>query len=779
MNRIIKTVLSVWVGLMGLASCSVYKYVPEGEYLLDKIEVTLPSKSDRTVKKSDLASDYRNYSYQEPNSRWFGLFRFPLRIYSLSGASNPDRWVNRTLRKWGEEPVILDEILTEASEKDMKRALINSGYLKADVDVKTSYSKRGKASVRYELYPGDVYVVDEIRYTVSDPQIAIILEDNQVHSLLKKGINLDAGILDSERTRITELLHKHGYYSFNKDYISYVADTVNLSYEAGLNVIVAGEGSDAEGNPNPHTQYYLSDIDYYLMDTPNFSSDRDDTLKTIDYKGFRLFYPYDEEKPLLRPSVLDSHSFLREGMLYNTDSVSKTYSSLSRLGILRYTNIRFEPLPGTADRLKTNVYLVNLPKHSFSFEMEGTNTAGDLGAAASVSFMNRNLFRGSEQFTLKLRGAYESITNLPGYSGDTYLEYGLEANLDFPELLLPLVSQAQQRRSQATSQFSLKVNSQNRPEFYKTIFSAGWSYLWSDGWRKSHRLDVLDINYIVLPWISDHFKKEYLDPITSKNSILKYNYENLLITKIGYNYYYSNFRLKSVSPFQYSVRIGAETSGNILYAASKLLESEKNANGQYEVMNIAFAQYVKHDFSFTGNWRIDAINNLLLHVEWGIAVPYNNSTSLPFEKRYFAGGANSVRGWSVRELGPGTYLGNDKAIDYIKQSGDIKIGASLEFRSKLFWKLNGALFLDAGNIWTIREYEEQPGGQFFFDSFYKQIAVSYGAGIRMDLGFFVLRVDGGMKAYNPAGNTVYQRIPLLNPNFGRDFAFHLAVGYPF
>lgn len=779
MNRIIKTVLSVWVGLMGLASCSVYKYVPEGEYLLDKIEVTLPSKSDRTVKKSDLASDYRNYSYQEPNSRWFGLFRFPLRIYSLSGASNPDRWVNRTLRKWGEEPVILDEILTDASEKDMKRALFNSGYLKADVDVKTSYSKRGKAFVRYELYPGDVYVVDEIRYTVSDPQIAIILEDNQVHSLLKKGINLDAGILDSERTRITELLHKHGYYSFNKDYISYVADTVNLSYEAGLNVIVAGEGSDAEGNPNPHTQYYLSDIDYYLMDTPNFSSDRDDTLKTIDYKGFRLFYPYDEEKPLLRPSVLDSHSFLREGMLYNTDSVSKTYSSLSRLGILRYTNIRFEPLPGTADRLKTNVYLVNLPKHSFSFEMEGTNTAGDLGAAASVSFMNRNLFRGSEQFTLKLRGAYESITNLPGYSGDTYLEYGLEANLDFPELLLPLVSQAQQRRSQATSQFSLKVNSQNRPEFYKTIFSAGWSYLWSDGWRKSHRLDVLDINYIVLPWISDHFKKEYLDPITSKNSILKYNYENLLITKIGYNYYYSNFRLKSVSPFQYSVRIGAETSGNILYVASKLLESKKNANGQYEVMNIAFAQYVKHDFSFTGNWRIDAINNLLLHVEWGIAVPYNNSTSLPFEKRYFAGGANSVRGWSVRELGPGTYLGNDKAIDYIKQSGDIKIGASLEFRSKLFWKLNGALFLDAGNIWTIREYEEQPGGQFFFYSFYKQIAVSYGAGIRMDLGFFVLRVDGGMKAYNPAGNTVYQRIPLLNPNFGRDFAFHLAVGYPF
>ena len=756
-----------------LDSCSVYKYVPEGSYLLDKVEVVSPDNKNATQSK------YRNYSYQSPNTRWLGLVRFPLRIYSLSGTKNPDRWINRTLRKIGEAPVLLDDMLSEVSAQDMKRSMVNSGYLKAKVNVDTEYSKKGKATIRYELCPGTMYVVDDIRYTIHDTIIGLIVDDNRKNSLLHEGMNLESKVLDSERTRITELLQRHGYWAFNKDYISFVADTIAGSDKAGLNMIIAADNSWADGISHQHTQYYVSDIDYVLTDSPNFSDSNRGGMKSIGYDGFKLYYPSIDDKPILRPSVIGSHSFLRDGLLYNTDSISKTYSSLSRLGILSYTNARFEPVPGTEDRLKANVYLVSQPKHSFSFEVEGTNTAGDLGAAASLSLTNRNLFRGAEQLTLKLRGAYESITNLPGYSGDTYMEYGLESSLDFPELLVPFVSQAQQRRSQATSRFSLKMNTQTRPEFNKTIFSAGWSYLWSDGWRKSHRLDVIDLNYIVLPWISDNFRKEYLDPVSSRNSILRYSYENLLITKFGYTFYFSNSALKSTSRFQYSVRIGAETSGNVLYGASRLLDANKNSEGQYEVMGIAFAQYAKLDFSFTGNWKTDAFSNFLVHMEYGIAYPYNNSSSLPFEKRYFSGGANSVRGWSVRELGPGIYQGGDKSIDYVKQSGDIKIGASLEYRTKMFWKLNSALFVDAGNIWTIHDYDEQPGGKFSFDSFYKQIAVAYGIGVRMDLGFLVLRIDGGMKAYNPAGSTSYQRIPLLHPDLGRDLTLHLAVGYPF
>lgn len=761
MSRKVVHMAMALTAVLWLASCSIYKYVPEDQYLLNKIEVTTDAKGVADVSK------YRNLSYQTPNSRWFGLFRFPLRFYSF------------TRTKSGEAPVIYDPLLSEATRTDIKRALMNSGYLNAEVSYSSINKRRPKTTVRYKLEPGKMFVVDSVRITVQDEAIRKIIDDHIDESLLVPGINLDADILNDERIRIVDLVHKYGYYSFNRDYVSFVADTAKGSDKVGLRMIVAAESTDDDGTVHPHKQFTISSIDYILSDkNGNLPSSPNST--TIDsYKGIRLTYPGMDKKPLLRPKIIDIHTFLREGMIYNSDSISKTYTSLSRLGMLRYSNISVERIPGKDNELSANVLLMSLPKHSFAVEVEGTNTAGDLGAAASVSFTDRNLFRGSEQLTLKVRGAYESISNLPGYTGDTYLEYGFEANLDFPEFLMPFMSQELQRRSQATSRLSAKINTQLRPEFQKTIFSAGWSYKWGETWQRTHQLDVVDVNYLVVPWISDHFREEYLDQVTSARSILKYNYEDLLITKFGYTFYYSNARINSVEPFQYTVRIGAETSGNMFNLLAEPLGFKKNESGQSMVMGVAFAQYAKHDFSVTANWRLDRMNNLVAHLEWGIAIPYGNSTSLPFEKRYFAGGANSVRGWAVRELGPGRYQGDDKTIDYIKQSGDIKLGASLEYRSKLFWKVNGAAFVDAGNIWTIREYAEQPGGLFEFDSFYKQIAVSYGLGLRFDFGFLVLRLDGGMKAYNPAGSTTYRRLPLVHPDMSRDFAFHLAVGYPF
>lgn len=774
MNRLGKYILLYPALLLGLASCSIYKYVPQGSYLLDKVEV---SSSDKKID----ALSYRDLAYQTPNSKWFGLFRIPLRIYSLSGTAKPDSKINRMLRDIGEEPVLYDALLSEASSLDMKHALMNKGYLNAEVRNSYESGKKPKATVRYDITPGKRFVVDTVMLTVQDSAVSRILADASERSLLVKGMNLDADILDDERTRIVDLVRKFGYYRFNKDYISYVADTAKGSEKVGLRMVIDAEGESPEGLPLPHTRFSIASIDYTITGGSDIKlNNKPLTFQVDSCEGFRVYHQNVNGKSILRPSVIGSHSFLREGMTYNSDSVSKTYSSLSRLGLLKYSNIKFDETPGYDDKLNANVSLVALPKHSLSFEIEGTNTAGDLGAAASMSFTDRNLFRGSEQLTLKFRGAYESISNLPGYTGDTYLEYGLEANLVFPEFLIPFMSQELQRKSQATSQFSAKINAQIRPEFQKTIFSAGWSYDWSDAWHMSHRFDVIDLNYLVVPWISEHFRTEYLIPqAESSKSILLYNYVDLLITKIGYTFYYSNAKLGSVLPFQYSLRAAFETSGNVLNLLSEPLDFEQNDEGQYMFMGIAYAQYAKHDFSFTANWPMDKINNLVFHLEWGVAVPYGNSTSLPFEKRYFSGGANSVRGWAVRELGPGTFQGGDKTIDYIRQSGDIKFGASLEYRSKLFWKVNAAAFVDAGNIWTIRDYPEQPGGLFKLDTFFEQIALSYGLGLRFDFGFFVLRLDGGMKAYNPAGGTLYRKLPLFHPDFDRDFAFHLAVGYPF
>ena len=761
MNRNAVKSVAILALALGLASCSLYKYVPEGERLLSKIEVT---SDDRIVLDE---SKFKTLSHQTPNSRWFGLFRLPLRYYSLTGTRS------------GEAPVIYDPLLTEASRFDMTRSLMNAGYLNADVSVSVRNGRRPNIRVRYNLEPGKMFVVDTVRVTVQDSLLEKIIMDDMDQSLLVPGMNLDATILNNERSRIADLVHRYGYYRFSRDEISFVADTARGSDKVGLRMIVEAEGVDEDGTVHPHKKFYISSVDYYLSDKNGSLPDAAVGANIDTCAGFRLIYPLSDDEPALRSKIIDSHSYVRAGEQYNSDLESRTYSSLSRLGILRYSNIRFDTIPGIDSLLKASISLIRLPKHSFSVEIEGTNTAGDLGAAASMSFTDRNLFRGSEQLTLKLRGAYESISNLPGYSGDTYLEYGMEANLDFPEFLAPFMSQELQRRSQATSRFSLKVNAQRRPEFQKTIFSAGWSYMWSDSWQKNHKLDVVDLNYLVVPWISDHFRAEYLDSVTSTRSILKYNYEDLLITKLGYTFYYTNARVNSTAPFRYSVRIGVETSGNMFNLLAKPLHLEQNESGQYKMFGVAFAQYVKHDFSFTANWRMDRMNSFLAHLEWGIAVPYGNSTSLPFEKRYFAGGANSVRGWAVRELGPGTYSGQDRTIDYIKQSGDIKLGASIEYRSKLFWKVNGAAFIDAGNIWTIREYAEQPGGAFSFDTFYKQIAVSYGLGVRFDFGFLVLRLDGGMKAYNPSETSFYRRLPLIHPDFSRDFSFHLAVGYPF
>ena len=249
---------------------------------------------------------------------------------------------------------------------------------------------------------------------------------------------------------------------------------------------------------------------------------------------------------------------------------------------------------------------------------------------------------------------------------------------------------------------------------------------------------------------------------------------------MGYSYHFNsagnNLSNNTTNPNSYSIRINIESAGNILYGISKATNIRKNKDGEYAILGIPYAKYLKGDFDFAQNIRIDDRNSIAYHFGMGVAVPYGNAKTIPFEKQYFAGGANSVRGWSVRELGPGSFPGDGNLLN---QSGDIRLGASVEYRSKLFWKLQGALFIDAGNIWTIREYENQPGGEFKFDTFYKQIALAYGLGIRFDLNFFILRFDGGMKALNPAYSSGRDRWPIIHPNFKRDFAFHFAVGYPF
>ena len=602
-----------------------------------------------------------------------------------------------------------------------------------------------------------------------------ILEDT-VKSLLKDGMSFSVNTLNKERERITAMLKDVGYYKFQKEYITFVADTAHHSTAINLTMKVAGFKETVQSTPTAHKQYRFGDI-YFISDV---GLRLDDALlatcDTLHMQNYGLLY---KDNLFMRPTVLANQTYMLPGELYSQSRADRTYNSFSQLSALRYTTLRMRENKKDDSLLDCYIMFERRKRRSVSFEVGGTNTAGDLGAACSLTFSDRNLFKGSEVLSLRLFGAYEAISGLSGYIKDSYFEYGSELGLRIPGGLISSIVPAEKRLLKSMTQFSLQFNSQERPEFERQILSASWSYLWSKKHSTQHKVDLIDVSYIYVPWISDTFKREYLDSISNRNSILKYNYENLLITKLGYSFSYnSSAGNNGYQPVAFSLRTNIESSGNLLNSVNTLLSSTKNSEGQYTFMNIAYAQYVKGDFDFTTRVNFDARNSLVLHTGIGVAYPYGNSTILPFEKRYFSGGANSMRGWTVRGLGPGSFKNKNRDIDFINQSGDMKLDVNVEFRSHLFWKIHSALFVDAGNIWTIRSYKEQPGGQFDINTFYQDIAFSYGMGLRFELDFFVFRLDAGMKAVNPAysGKDKY---PLLNPRFSRDFALHFAVGYPF
>lgn len=748
------------------ASCSVSKFIPEGSYLLDDVKVV---SDEKAVKPADISG----YNRQNPNSRWFSLVKVPLHIYSLSG-TDTTRWINRFIRKLGDKPVIFDAEAAERSREDMQSALNNMGYLQADVRLQKETRKK-KLRLKYLVHPGPAYRISSWHYDIQDDSLRRYMAGYDSR-LMHEGMMFNVNTLDQERQQMTTHLQNRGFYRFNKEYITCTANTVRDTHRVGLTFHIAPY--EAASN-TMHSRYRIGEVNV-VTDFDMARAMRHDfaNFDSLHYKGLNIFY---RERPFLKPEVLSQNIAIAPGSYYDEGRLQHTRSSLGRLHAIKYSDIRFQEDAADSTVLDCHVLLSRNKLNSFSAELEGTNSAGDLGAAASLSYQNRNLFNGSELFTFKVRGAYEAVTGLQGYSNENYIEYGVEASINFPRFLFPFISPEARRRTQATSEIGIQFNSQERPEFGRRAASVTWGYRWTYKRKWQHRVDVLDLNYVYMPWISSTFREEYLDNPDNSNSILRYNYENLLIMKAGYGFTYNSDGRESrtTSNNSYSIRFNVESSGNLLYAFSHLLKANRNENNQYTVANIAYAQYFKTDIDFTKSFLIDHRNSIVFHVGMGVAYPYGNSRILPFEKRYFSGGANSVRGWSVRRLGPGSFAGNDRNIDFINQSGDIKLDLNLEYRTKLFWKLNGAFFIDAGNIWTIREYEEQPGGVFRFNSFYKQIAVSYGLGLRFDFDYFILRFDGGMKAVNPAYRNSREHYPIIHPDFGRDFAFHFAVGYPF
>ena len=750
-----------------LIACDATKRVPEGSYLLNKVKINTDTKS---VKTSELEPFLR----QQPNASFPIIGKYRLHLYNI--APNDSTWLYRQLRKFGERPVLYSDRLTSISAEQIKLELNNRGYLNATVDTLLELKDK-KANVTYDVVGKTPYRILNYQDTIKDTTIFKILKVEKKLNFIRKDDIFDLEVLEEGRIEMALHLRNKGYYDFTKDNFQFLADTTIGTNQVDLTVNLLNPSDSTL-----HQQYYLGnstilngiDIAKLMDSTKHYQFD------TIQFRDLTIIQ---DKKEFLRPQAIYYNTFLRKNRMYADRLVDRTYTSLNGLGAVSQTNIDLYPiLRNDSNFLDSRISIAPGNLHWMQFGVDGTNSAGDLGVAANITYEHRNIFKGAERLRIRLNGAYEFISS--GGLADSinlidqnYYEYGAETFLSIPQLLLPWLLKALKEQPSASTEFSVGVNFQKRPEYLRQFFNLSSKLQWSRmDWRLTNTIEPLDINYVRMPWKSDFFIKQYLSD--DSNPILRKSYEDQFIVRTAYSLTYTNSDRRLIVKNPFRIRAGIDLAGVLPRLITALGGSRASSKGYEEIFGITYAEYVKTDLDFSSTFPFDDSNSLAIHFGLGVAVPYGNSIVLPFEKRYFAGGANSVRGWSTRTLGPGGYQRNDTLrSDFVNQTGDIKLDLSAEYRHKLTDLFEIATFVDAGNIWTIRDYQGQPSGVFKFDEFYKQIAVAYGLGLRINLSFLLLRLDAGMKAYDPANKD--KRFVLFKPNFSDKFALHFAIGYPF
>jgi outer membrane protein assembly factor BamA len=767
--------------LVSLVACHTTKYVPKDQYLLRKVKI----KTDRAEIKGGDLSIYLN---QVPNERFLGLMDMNLAIYNLSG-QDTSKWINRTLRNIGEAPVIFDEAKNERSAVTLQNLLVNQGYYHAEVTKEVRFRKRF-AYVTLNVRGNMPYTIRRYSFQPTKDTIGSIIQKAVQGSPVRAGMLLSSDKLEEERTRLVEILQRQGYYDMQRDYFSMSVDSTLGTNQADVVLEMKPYYRDTLGLSASrkakmdfsHPVYRIRHI-YFMLDVPMSSfaktpgSDGSSNLAlalanydTLVSGAYRTIY---QQKPFISPDALIDNCRILPGEIYDANTVERTYSRMSSLQYMKFINIRFAPDPTVMEGerpLDCYIVLTRNDVQGLGFDVEGTNTAGDLGIAGNINYTHRNLLNGSELFQAKIRGAYEALsTSL----GNKYTELGAELNLTLPEFKMLFLKNTFKRNVDATTELTTTYQVMSRPEFERTVASVGMRYNWS---RTNLRqtIDLFDLSYVYLPWVDASFKATYLND----SSYLKYSYEDHFILRTAYSFSYSSVPFGTTNRTYYTWKGSIESAGNALWLGYRLAGAPKDENGFYKIGNINFSQYIRGELEYARSKRLNSRSRIAYRAGLGLGYPFGNSDILPFEKRFYSGGANSVRGWSVRTLGPGSYNSGGTRINFMNQSGDVKLDLSLEYRGTLFWVVEGALFADAGNIWTLRYYDEQPGGQFRFDSFYKQMAGSVGAGIRFAFDFFLIRADLGMKVYDPS-STLSDHWRIKSIDNWDDFALHIAVGYPF
>ena len=752
-------------------ACSPIKYVPEGKYLLNNVELEVDNKS---INKEELKEQIR----QKGNLKILGLFKFHLGLYNLSSKKKDNGWLKRI----GEEPAIFDEQLVDRSKNQLKIYLQNKGYYHAGISDSIYYHpKKQKAKVTYSINSGVPYKIRSFLYEIKDSLIQPFIMRDTIRQEIKKGNLFDVDLLNNERMRITTLLHNRGLYKFTKEHIHFSVDSALNSMQVDVTMAVADDDiSDTKDQVVHHKRFIIRNYNINTDFNPMQSGDLH--YDTLHYPPYLITY---NGKLRYRPHLLKNLNRIQDSPYYSLRNIERTYRSLNQIRQFKMVNLNFNVVDSlvsdTIGVLDCNFQLSPLPRMNHRVDLEGTNSSGNFGVAGNFNFDHRNLFKGAEILSVSLRGGMERQQALINESNRNFntREFGVELSLIIPKFIGIIKGRNFFNYQVPQTNITLGYNYQRRPDYTRTITNFRYGFQWKSRYYRTHYLNLIDLNYVKLP----AFNPDFLNSI--KDLYIKSSYTDHMIAAMNYSQVNSRTNIMRSGRYRY-LKWSFESAGNLLAAIAGLSNMKEHTSQDsitglqekyFEILNTRFAQYVKADFDYRYSFIIDKYNSIVGRFFVGIGVPYGNFGVLPFERKYFSGGANSIRGWQVRTLGPGEYKAPENA--YPNQSADIKLEGNLEYRFPLVNPVEGAFFFDAGNIWAINSKDNREGAVFKFDEFYKQIAIGTGAGLRVNFNYFIFRLDLGMKLLDPALDAGKRFIIGNYPLSSKHFAFSFAIGYPF
>ncbi|MHC1778654.1 MAG: BamA/TamA family outer membrane protein [Bacteroidales bacterium] len=737
-------------------SCSTVRVIPEGSSLLKENNIIITNSEE--IESGSLSQ----YLRQQPNrSLIYGWNPF-LMIYNWSnGKSNG--W-DRFVKKIGQPPVILDSSLVKKSSENLKNHLSSLGYYNSLIQ-DTIITKRKKSAVNYKVTLGKSFNLREINYIIKDTAIERIVSETYNETVVVPGIRLSEKTLDLESERITNALRERGYYNFTKNFFFFEADTLAGDNQADLFIKIENYTRNESSNDSrKHELYRIRNITLFPDYDPLRS--REDSLSKFSVLTMKNFTIYQRGERSIRPYVLEKMNILKPGELYNEKRASLNYNRFMSLRFYSGVNIQYDEVPYDSISRKREVdciiRLTPSKSQGYKLNLEASSNSNNLlGISPAVSYYHKNLFKGGEWFTIGFMGNFQFKIKDPVRS----TELGINTGISFPSFLL--LPDSLFKSNVPRTDVNIGYNYQSRPEFTRNLISLNYGYNWRVGERLFYTVNPVQLNIVRLFNLSSKFYESLQDPF------LKNSYKNHFDLGAGATIYYTtNPNTNSNRSFFY-LRWTNDIAGNLISIFNSALS--RDTSGYRKIWNTPYAQYLRSDLTIGQTWRLNVRESIATRFNIGVGYAYGNSRTMPYEKLFYAGGANSLRGWQARSVGPGSSA-IDTTFAIPNQTGDLKLEVNAEYRFGMFWNIEGALFIDAGNIWTLRNEPGKEQATFRLKDFYKSVAVNWGFGARLNLDFVILRLDLGMVAHDPMSNKWLGAGDWFKKN---SYSLQFGVGYPF